>query len=165
MDHDALLAQLSATVAALDDPAALSLPAKDLAALVAGVDDALRSLASLHRLLSAELVVIADSWPIGLPDGRSVDRDPGKPGWNVPDAPRLLTHSRDQVVRRIALDRSTGEVDPVLRAVVGEALDAFVSAWSIQPKWTGLAALGLSLDEYRERRPAQPKVVVHEARL
>jgi len=162
MDHDALLATLSATVAALDDPAALDLSATDLAFIVAGIDDALRSLANVRSLLVNELTVIADAWPILLPDGRRLAYDPGSPGWKMEkaQAERLVSDARSAIVQRLALDRSTGEVNPVVRSIANEALGEMLAHFAVSPRWTGMDALVGDLDQYRSRKPGTSKIVV-----
>jgi len=156
MDHDALLASLSATISALDDPSMLDLSASDLAVVVAGLDGALTSLAALRSLLVNELTVIADAWPILLPDGRRLAYDPGTPGWQMEKAQR----ERAAIVNSLALDRSTGEVNPQVRSIANEALGALLAHFSVQPRWTGMDSLVGDLDAYRQRKPGTSKIVV-----
>jgi hypothetical protein len=162
MDHDALLASLSATISALDDPSMLDLSASDLAVVVAGLDGALTSLAALRSLLVNELTVIADAWPILLPDGRRLAYDPGTPGWQMEKAQRerLVSDARAAIVNSLALDRSTGEVNPQVRSIANEALGALLAHFSVQPRWTGMDSLVGDLDAYRQRKPGTSKIVV-----
>jgi hypothetical protein len=69
--------------------------------------------------------------------------------------------ARSTVTARAALDRSTGEVDPVARGVAESTWDAAARVFSFgKPKTAFAKELGYRVDEYRTTTPVGWKVVI-----
>lgn len=58
------------------------------------------------------------------------------------------------IVTRLALDRTTGTLDPVVARIAGEAVAEVMRSFSVNLTYSGLKALGLDPDEYEAKQAA-----------
>lgn len=65
---------------------------------------------------------------------------------------------RAVIVRRLALDRATGELNPAVAATVQEAIDHVFRCYSVNLTYGGMKALGLDVDEYETKARAGWKI-------
>lgn len=117
------------------------------------------ALAVLDRDLEAHTAARMAGETLVLSSGRVVikSRRPAKVEW---DRDRARTVVIAEVVRQIALDPVTGELDPVKRWAATEALARIQHAYTLGDPKMGMSHLGLDGREYRATTPQGWKVDV-----